>query len=132
VDSLDLSILKGELFGLVGPDGAGKTTTLRLLAGLLDISSGSGKVAGYDLARHYESIKPRIGYMAQAFSLYGELSVLENLSFFADLYNVPRSELGIRKERLLNFAGLTEFKNRRAEKIGPSVYLDTPTGNPFA
>jgi ABC-2 type transport system ATP-binding protein len=117
VDSLDLSIPPGELFGLVGPDGAGKTTTLRLLAGLLDISSGSAQVAGYDLARQAEAIKPKIGYMAQQFSLYGELSVVENLSFFSELYDVPVTELQERTERLLTFAGLTEFKDRWAAHL---------------
>lgn len=117
VDSLDLSIQPGELFGLIGPDGAGKTTTLRLLAGLLNITSGSAQVAGYDLARQSESIKPKIGYMAQQFSLYSELTVVENLVFFADLYDVPRSELSQRMERLLTFAGLTEFQDRRADKL---------------
>ncbi len=114
VDSLDLSIRPGELFGLVGPDGAGKTTTLRLLAGLLDISSGTAHVAGHDMARQAEAVKRKIGYMAQQFSLYGELSVAENLSFFAELFDVPVAELRERTERLLTFAGLTEFKNRRA------------------
>jgi ABC-2 type transport system ATP-binding protein len=114
VNSLDLSIQPGELFGLVGPDGAGKTTTLRLLAGLLDITSGTAQVAGHDLARQAEAIKRRIGYMAQQFSLYGELSVLENLSFFSELYDVEVTELEERTERLLAFAGLTEFKDRRA------------------
>ena len=117
VDSLTLSIQPGELFGLVGPDGAGKTTTLRLLAGLLDISSGSAQVAGHDLAREPEAIKRQIGYMAQQFSLYGELSVLENLSFFSELYDVPAAELQERTERLLTFAGLTEFENRRAAQL---------------
>jgi len=114
VDSVDLSIQPGELFGLVGPDGAGKTTTLRLLAGLLDITDGSAQVAGYDLAREAEDVKSKIGYMAQQFSLYGELSVSENLSFFAELYDVPVAELQERTERLLTFAGLTEFKDRWA------------------
>jgi len=114
VDELNLSIPGGELFGLVGPDGAGKTTTLRLLAGLLDITSGSARVAGYDLSDQVEAIKPHIGYMAQQFSLYSELTVRENLTFFAALYDVPRAELGDRKDRLLAFAGLTEFKDRRA------------------
>ncbi|RLC71120.1 MAG: ABC transporter ATP-binding protein [Chloroflexi bacterium] len=117
VDSLTLSIQPGELFGLVGPDGAGKTTTLRLLAGLLDISSGSAQVAGYDLARQPEAIKRQIGYMAQQFSLYGELSVSENLSFFAELYDVPVGKLQERTERLLTFASLTEFKDRRAAQL---------------
>ncbi len=88
VDSLDLSIQPGELFGLVGPDGAGKTTTLRLLAGLLNITSGTAHVAGYDLARQAEAIKRKIGYMAQQFSMYNDLSVMENLNFFADVFSV--------------------------------------------
>jgi ABC-2 type transport system ATP-binding protein len=117
VDSLDLSIQPGELFGLVGPDGAGKTTTLRLLAGLLDITSGEAEVAGYDLAHQAEAVKRKIGYMAQRFSLYGELSVMENLRFFADLYDVDATELPERMEQLLAFADLTEFKSRRATQL---------------
>jgi ABC-2 type transport system ATP-binding protein len=114
VDGLDLSIPSGELFGLVGPDGAGKTTTLRLLAGLLSISAGEAWVAGEDLKDHPESVKPLIGYMAQEFSLYAELSVSENLRFFAELYQVPRPQVAERMDRLLAFAGLTEFTGRRA------------------
>jgi len=117
VDGLDLSIRPGELFGLVGPDGAGKTTTLRLLAGLLDITSGEARVAGYDVAGQAELIKRKIGYMAQRFSLYAELSVVENLSFFAELYDVDRSDLRERTEQLLAFADLTEFRNRRAAHL---------------
>lgn len=114
VDSLDLDIVSGEIFGLVGPDGAGKTTTLRLLAGVLEISEGSAKVAGFDLARQAESIKSAIGYMAQRFSLYGELSVIENLEFFADIYNVSEDDREARIVRLLDFARLDEFRDRRA------------------
>ena len=117
VDSLDLAIQKGELFGLVGPDGAGKTTTLRLLAGLIDITSGSAAIAGLDLASDAEAIKPHIGYMAQQFSMYGELTVVENLRFFSELFEVERGVLGHRMERLLQFAGLTEFKSRRAAHL---------------
>lgn len=117
VDSLDLAIRKGELFGLVGPDGAGKTTTLRLLAGLIDITSGSAVVAGFDLGDQAEAIKPKIGYMAQQFSMYGELSVVENLKFFSELYDVKKDEFQERMERLLSFAGLTEFKSRRAAHL---------------
>lgn len=117
VDALDLSIREGEIFGLVGPDGAGKTTTLRLLAGILNISTGSLYVAGFDLANQADDIKPLIGYMAQQFCLYGELSVRENLDFFADLFDVTGE---IRKERiarLLNFSRLTDFQGRRAAHL---------------
>jgi ABC-2 type transport system ATP-binding protein len=114
VDGLTLAIAPGELFGLVGPDGAGKTTTLRLLAGLLDISEGDATILGFDLKEKAESIKPHIGYMAQQFSLYGELSVMENLQFFSTLFDVSKKDFAERTERLLDFAGLTEFKSRRA------------------
>jgi len=114
VDGLTLSVAAGELFGLVGPDGAGKTTTLRLLAGLLEVSEGEATVLGFDLKEKAESIKSHIGYMAQQFSLYGELSVMENLQFFAELFDVDSKDMAERAERLLTFAGLTEFKERRA------------------
>jgi len=117
VDSLDMSIRRGELFGLVGPDGAGKTTTLRLLTGLLKITSGSGSLAGFDLATQPEEIKRHIGYMAQEFSLYSELTVLENLHFFSELYDVDAEEFAIRSERLLEFAALSSFKERRANHL---------------
>src|SRR5574340_1369659 len=103
VHGLTLSIEPGELFGLVGPDGAGKTTTLRLLAGLLDISEGDATVLGFDLKEKAESIKPHIGYMAQQFSLCGELSVMENLHFFAELFDVTPKDMAERTERLLTF-----------------------------
>lgn len=114
VDALSVSIPEGALFGLVGPDGAGKTTLLRLLAGLLYITEGEATVAGFDLREESEAIKKQIGYMAQQFSLYGELSVVENLRFFAEMYEVPREAINARMERLLAFAGLTEFKSRWA------------------
>jgi ABC-2 type transport system ATP-binding protein len=117
VDGLDLSIAPGELFGLVGPDGAGKTTTLRLLAGLLDIGEGSLTILGHDMKSEAEAVKPYIGYMAQQFSLYAELSVLENLHFFAELFDVSAKDLAERTGRLMEFAGLTEFKHRRADNL---------------
>ncbi|MBN1535804.1 MAG: ABC transporter ATP-binding protein [Anaerolineales bacterium] len=117
VDGLHLIIETGELFGLVGPDGAGKTTTLRLLAGLLNISEGTAALMGFDLNNQPDSIKPYVGYMAQQFSLYGELSALENLLFFAELFDVSSKDLEERTERLLEFAGLLPFKNRRAAHL---------------
>jgi ABC-2 type transport system ATP-binding protein len=114
VDGLDLVIERGELFGLVGPDGAGKTTTLRLLAGLLEISEGEAEILGFDLKERAEAVKPHVGYMAQQFSLYGELSVVENLQFFAQLFDVPGDRMAGRTDSLLRFAGLNEFRSRRA------------------
>jgi ABC-2 type transport system ATP-binding protein len=117
VDGLTLSIVPGELFGLVGPDGAGKTTTLRLLAGLLDVSAGAATILGFDLKSQPEAIKSHVGYMAQQFSLYAELSVLENLNFFAEIFDVLPQDRRERTARLLSFAGLTEFKDRRAAHL---------------
>jgi len=144
VDGLELEIKKGEIFGLVGPDGAGKTTTMRMLAAIMDPSEGTATIAGFDLRQQPEQIKKQIGYMAQQFALYGDLSVLENISFFADVYGVRGKVRRERIERLLDFARLTEFTNRRAgrlsggmkKKLGlasalihaPDIlYLDEPT-----
>lgn len=144
VDHLDLTINKGEIFGLVGPDGAGKTTTLRLLAAIMDPNEGTASINGMDSVKQAEDIKSHIGYMAQAFSLYGDLSVLENLTFFADVFSVRGAERQERIERLLRFANLTQFQDRRAinlsggmqKKLGlactlihePDIlYLDEPT-----
>jgi ABC-2 type transport system ATP-binding protein len=87
------------------------------MAGLINITDGAAQVAGYDIAQHAEAVKPRIGYMAQRFSLYGELSVSENLDFFSELYDVNTKELAERKAQLLTFAGLTEFEDRRAKHL---------------
>jgi ABC-2 type transport system ATP-binding protein len=114
VDGLTLEIERGEIFGLVGPDGAGKTTTIRMLCAIMDPDEGEAHVAGFDTVREAEAIKRRIGYMPQRFSLYGDLSVLENLQFFADIFQVGRRQRQERIERLLAFARLGAFKQRRA------------------
>jgi len=117
LDHINLSIFNGELFGLVGPDGAGKTTLLRILAGLLTITEGEVTVNDVDLVKEAETLKSKIGYMAQEFSLYEKLSVLENLKFFGEMYDVTPSEQAERIPGLLDFAKLTEFKNRRAAHL---------------
>ncbi|MFO0753779.1 MAG: ABC transporter ATP-binding protein [Thermodesulfovibrionales bacterium] len=117
VDRLTLEIPKGELYGLVGPDGAGKTTVMRLLAAIMEPSSGEAWVAGHSLLREEERVKEKIGYMPQRFGLYEDLTVLENIVFYADLYEVPRRERPARIERLLGFSNLTPFRNRLAGKL---------------
>jgi ABC-2 type transport system ATP-binding protein len=111
---LNLEILPGEIFGLVGPDGSGKTTTARLLSGLIDPTEGSVQMAGLDLTSHFEEVKDRIGYMAQRFGLYQDLSVDENLHFFADLFGVPPSERAPLMDELLQMTRMADFRKRRA------------------
>jgi ABC-2 type transport system ATP-binding protein len=117
VDRLTFDVEPGGLFGIVGPDGAGKTTTLRMLAGVLRPTSGAVRVAGVDVSLDPEGVKPKIAYMAQRFGLYEDLTVAENLDFYADLYRVPRSERRSRLERLYAFSRLGEFSGRLAGKL---------------
>ncbi len=117
VNELSLTVGCGELFGLVGPDGAGKTTTMRLLASIMDPTSGEAWVAGRHTVREAEAVKERIGYMSQRFGLYADLTVAENLSFYADIYGVARRELAARTERLLEFSGLGAFRGRLAGNL---------------
>lgn len=117
VDKLTIEIKKGELFGLVGPDGAGKTTTMRLLTAIMDPTSGEAWVAGRSILTEGERIKEKIGYMSQRFGLYEDLTVMENILFYADLYEVPKKERPQRTERLLGFSNLTPFKDRLAGKL---------------
>jgi ABC-2 type transport system ATP-binding protein len=145
VDNLNLEIRRGELFGLVGPDGAGKTTIMRLLSAILRPTSGDAWVAGHSIRGEEEQIKEKIGYMSQRFGLYEDLTVIENIDFYADLYGVPLTERPSRYERLLGFSNLTPFKKRLAgnlsggmkQKLGLScalvhtpevLLLDEPTG----
>jgi ABC-2 type transport system ATP-binding protein len=117
VAGLDLTVLPGEIYGLVGPDGAGKTTTFRLLAGALRPDSGGGTIAGYDLIRGIETVRAQIGYLPQRFSLYGDLTVAENLRFFAEVHAIPAAEWRARRERLLAFTGLQDFTGRLAAQL---------------
>jgi ABC-2 type transport system ATP-binding protein len=117
VDGLTLDIVRGEIFGLIGPDGAGKTTSMRLFLGILKPDAGSGSVCGYDLARDAESISRLTGYVSQRFSLYGELSVRENLELFEDLYGVPEADRAPRLERLMQFSRLGPFSDRLGRKL---------------
>jgi len=117
VDGLDFDVAAGELFGLVGPDGAGKTTTLRMLAGVLRPSGGDALLAGVSVAADPEGVKPHLAYMSQRFGLYADLTVAENLDFYADLYRVPRSERAARLGRLYAFSNLGPFSDRLAGQL---------------
>lgn len=117
VDRLSVAIPRGELFGLVGPDGGGKTTTLRMLAGILPPTEGDALVAGSSIRTAPEVVKQRIAYMSQRFGLYGDLTVLENLVFYADLFEVPRKERAARIKRLLGFSQLAPYRHRLADKL---------------
>ena len=144
VDGLSLQVAPGEIFGLIGPDGAGKTTTLRMLTAILDPSDGEAWVLGRHTVREAELIKADIGYMSQRFGLYPDLTVMENLDFYADLYEVPQRGRDARIDRLLAFSNLAPFRRRQAgnlsggmkQKLGlacalvhtPQVlFLDEPT-----
>jgi ABC-2 type transport system ATP-binding protein len=144
VKGLSLRIQAGEIYGLVGPDGAGKTTTMRLLTGSMDPTSGDAFVGGHHTVRDAERIKEEIGYMAQRFGLYPDLTVAENIHFYADIYGVPRRGREQRIEELLSFSNMKPFKKRLAgnlsggmkQKLGlicalihtPKVlFLDEPT-----
>ena len=117
VDRLNLEIPAGEIFGLVGPDGAGKTTTLRLLCGLMDATEGEASVAGFSVARDPDRVKDQIGYMAQRFGLYGDLTVEENMIFYADLFGIALSERETLMTRLLAMTRMGEFRRRAAANL---------------
>jgi ABC-2 type transport system ATP-binding protein len=117
LDHLNLEISRGEIFGLVGPDGAGKTTTLRLLCGLLDPTEGEAWVAGYEVAQNVQVVKDQIGYMAQRFGLYSDLTVAENMLFYADLFGISNKERDPLMESLLKMTRMDRFRKRQAGKL---------------
>jgi ABC-2 type transport system ATP-binding protein len=117
VDHLDLTVEKGEIFGLVGPDGAGKTTTLRMLCGLMNATEGTATVAGHDAAREARAVKDQIGYMAQRFGLYGDLTVQENMDFYADLFDITGAQRAGLTAELLRMTRMEEFRGRQAGRL---------------
>ena len=117
VDHLNLTVSRGEIFGLVGPDGAGKTTTLRMLCGLMDPSEGSAWIAGHDVARDPQAVKDRIGYMAQRFGLYGDLTVQENMNFYADLFGITGAERESLTAQLLRMTRMEPFRDRQGGQL---------------
>jgi ABC-2 type transport system ATP-binding protein len=117
VDHLNLEVNEGEIFGLVGPDGAGKTTTMRLLCGLMDPTEGKAIVAGHDVSRELDQMKDQIGYMAQRFGLYTDLTVAENMAFYADLFAIIGREREELSARLLRMTRMDPFQNRPAGKL---------------
>ena len=144
VDHLDLSIAKGEIVGFIGPNGAGKSTTIRMLCGLLRPSEGSAQVAGFDVSSEAEAVREHIGYMSQKFSLYGDLTVRENLRFFGGIYRVARREIDERMKFAISMAGLEGREDRLVRTLAggwkqrlalgcailhrpPILFLDEPT-----
>ncbi len=144
VKGISLDVKRGEIFGFLGPNGAGKSTTIRMLCGLLEPTSGSGTVAGFDLRTQPERIKEHIGYMSQKFSLYEDLTVEENIDFYSGIYRIPREKKGERKSWVLRMAGLEEHRRTRTSLLPggwkqrlslgcallhepPVLFLDEPT-----
>ena len=144
VDDVSLDVTRGEVFGVLGPNGAGKSTTIRMLCGLLVPTSGRGTVVGFDIEREPEQIKQRIGYMTQRFSLYEDLSVWENLWFFAGIYGLPRKRRRARVEEVIERTGLGDRRKQLTGTLSggwkqrvalasatihepPLLFLDEPT-----
>jgi ABC-2 type transport system ATP-binding protein len=117
VDALSFDVRAGEIFGLVGPDGAGKTTTLRMLAGIMPPDAGTATVAGFNVVRDPEGAKHALSYMPQRFGLYEDLTVDENIRFYADLFGVSKAERSLRSTELLEAAGMSEFRKRLGGKL---------------
>jgi ABC-2 type transport system ATP-binding protein len=144
VDKISLDVRRGEIFGFLGPNGAGKSTTIRILCGLLPPTSGSATVAGFDVATQPEEIKRNLGYMSQKFSLYDDLTVQENIDFFAGVYGVPPEKQAARRDYVLKMAMLEDQRTRMTRLLSggwkqrlalgcailhepPILFLDEPT-----
>jgi ABC-2 type transport system ATP-binding protein len=144
VDRVSFQVRRGEIFGFLGPNGSGKSTTIRMLCGILLPTSGRGVVAGFDVAKQPEQVRENIGYMSQKFSLYEELTVQENLDFFAGIYGLARAELPARTEEVLAMGGLAAYRTVPAKDLPrglrqrlalasaiihrpPVLFLDEPT-----
>jgi ABC-2 type transport system ATP-binding protein len=144
VDQVSIEVKQGEIFGFLGANGAGKTTMIRMLCGLLKPSSGQGKVVGLDLYNQSEQIKHKIGYMSQKFSLYNDLTLSENIDFYGGIYGLKTSEIDTKKSRLLDDLKLTRWRNKLTGELPPGfkqglalgtamlhdpsiVFLDEPT-----
>ncbi len=144
VDHISFEIPKGEIFGLLGPNGAGKTTTIRMLCGLLKPTGGEARVLGFDVAKQSEQVKQNIGYMSQKFSLYNDLTVYENLWFYANLYSLQNERIKKRIEELIEMAGLGGHEKQLTHNLSgawrqrlalacaivhqpPMLFLDEPT-----
>lgn len=145
VDHISLKVKKGEVFGFLGANGAGKTTAIKMLSGLLTPSSGEAQVINYDVFTESEKIKANIGYMSQRFSLYDDLTVLENMKFYGGIYGLTKSDLKIKTDQIIDYLYISEFKDKlvRSLPLGwkqklafsismlhdpPLVFLDEPTG----
>jgi len=144
VNRVTFQVAKGEIFGFLGPNGAGKSTTIRMLCGILTPSDGTGTVAGYDIRTQPEQIKSHIGYMSQKFSLYGDLTVEENIDFYSGIYRIPPEKKKARKEWVIEMAGLKDHRNSKTAILSggwkqrlslgcailhepPIIFLDEPT-----
>lgn len=144
VNKVSFEVAKGEIYGFLGPNGAGKSTTIRMLCGIISLTGGSGTVAGFDLRRDTERIKQHIGYMSQKFSLYGDLTVEENINFYSGIYRIAPEKKKERKEWVLEMAGLTEYRHAKTAILSggweqrlalgcailhepPIIFLDEPT-----
>jgi len=144
VDRVSFEVPKGQIFGFLGPNGAGKSTTIRMLTGILAPTGGSGTVSGFDVRTQAEKIKANIGYMSQKFSLYEDLTVEENIDFYAGIYRIPREKRKERKEWVIGMAGLKEHRRSRTAILSggwkqrlslgcailhepPIIFLDEPT-----